>query len=73
MGKKRIVILGGGFAGIYTALYLEKFLKPGDNVEVALVNRENYFVYQPMLPEVVGGSLDILDTVNSIRKLCPKT
>ena len=27
MGKKRIVILGGGFAGIYTALYLEKFLK----------------------------------------------
>jgi len=67
--KKRIVILGGGFAGIYTAIYLEKYLKPSDDIEIALVNRENYFVYQPMLPEVVGGSLDILDTVNSIRKV----
>ncbi len=73
MSKKRIVILGGGFAGVYTALYLEKFIKPSDEIEVALVNRENYFVYQPMLPEVVGGSLDILDTVSSIRKLAPKT
>lgn len=71
--KKRIVILGGGFAGIYTAIYLEKYLKPSDDIEIAIVNRENYFVYQPMLPEVVGGSLDILDTVNSIRNLCPKT
>ncbi|HPE85314.1 MAG TPA: FAD-dependent oxidoreductase [Chlamydiales bacterium] len=73
MANKRIVILGGGFAGVYTAIYLEKFIKPSDEIEVALVNRENYFVYQPMLPEVVGGSLDILDTVSSIRKLTPKT
>ena len=73
MAKKRVVILGGGFAGVYTAIYLEKFLKPSDEVEVALVNRENYFVYQPMLPEVVGGSVDLLDTVSSIRKLAPKT
>lgn len=73
MAKKRIVILGGGFAGVYTAIYLEKYLKPSDDVEVAIVNRENYFVYQPMLPDVVGGSVDLLDTVSSIRRLAPKT
>lgn len=73
MGKKRIVILGGGFGGVYTAMRLEKLLKKLPDWEIALVNRENYFVYQPMLPEVVGGSLGILDTVSSLRKLLPKT
>ena len=73
MSKKRVVILGGGFAGVYTAIHLEKLLSPNDEIEIALVNRENYFVYQPMLPEVVGGSVDILDTVSSIRSLAPKT
>lgn len=71
--KTRIVILGGGFGGVYTAMYLEKLAKKRDDIEIALVNRENYFVYQPMLPEVVGGSLGILDTVSSIRRLLPHT
>ncbi len=71
--KTKILILGGGFGGVYTAMYLEKLLKKRDDFEIAIVNRENYFVYQPMLPEVVGGSLGILDTVSPIRKLLPKT
>ena len=71
--KKRIVVLGGGFGGIYTAMHLEKLFKHSPDYEVALVNRENYFVYQPMLAEVVGGSVGILDTINSIRGLLPKT
>lgn len=70
--KKRIVILGGGFGGVYTAIYLEKLLKKS-NFEIALVNKENYFVYQPMLAEVVGGSLGLIDTVSSLKKLLPKT
>lgn len=73
MEKKRIVILGGGFGGVYTAMRLEKLLKKLPDWEIAIVNRENYFVYQPMLPEVVGGSLGLLDTVSSLRKLLPKT
>jgi len=73
MSKKRILILGGGFGGIYTAMHLEKILKNECDVEIALVNRENYFVYQPMLAEIVGGSIGILDTVSSIRKLLPRT
>jgi len=72
--KKRIVILGAGFGGAYTAMHLEKHLKKNkDAYEIILVNRENYFVFQPMLAEVVGGALDLLDTINPLRKLLPKT
>jgi NADH dehydrogenase len=70
---KRIVILGGGFGGMYTAFHLEKLIKPKDNVEIVLINRDNYFVYQPMLAEVVGGSVGILDTVSSLKSLLKKT
>lgn len=72
MAQKRIVIIGGGFGGIHTARTLDKLLRPGE-AEVCLVNRENYFVFQPLLPEVLTGSLGVLDTVAPIRKLCPHT
>ncbi|MCI0485784.1 MAG: FAD-dependent oxidoreductase [Blastocatellia bacterium] len=71
--RKRIVILGGGFGGIYTAKYLEKALGRRDDYEITLVNKENYFVFQPMLPEVISGTIGILDTVSPIRRLLPKT
>ena len=47
----RIVILGGGFAGAYAAMALERLLRTRDDVEVTLVNRDNYLVFQPMLAE----------------------
>ncbi|HEY3132843.1 MAG TPA: FAD-dependent oxidoreductase [Acidobacteriota bacterium] len=72
MARKRIVILGGGFGGVYTSMNLEKQLRP-DEAEIFLVNRENYFVYQPMLPEVICGSIGLTDTVVPIRSLCPRT
>jgi len=73
MGNKRIIVLGGGFGGVYTAMHLEKLIKNDPEWEIVLVNKENYFVYQPMLAEVVGGSVGLLDTVSAIRRLCPKT
>jgi NADH dehydrogenase len=72
----RILILGGGFGGVYTALTLEKLLKREirrGEVELGLVSRENYMVFQPMLPEVISGSIGILDTITPIRRLCPST
>lgn len=71
--RKRIVILGGGFGGVYTAMYLEKALRRRDDLEIVLINKENYFVFQPMLAEVVSGSIGILDTVSPIRRMLPKT
>lgn len=71
--RPRVVILGGGFAGVYTAMYLETLLRGRDDYEIALVNRENYFVFQPMLAEVVSGNIGLLDTVSPIRRLAPRT
>jgi NADH dehydrogenase len=73
IARKRIVILGGGFAGLYTAIHLEKRLRGRQDVEVVLVSKENYFVFQPMLPEVVSGNVGILDTVSPLRRLVPRT
>lgn len=71
MGQRtRIVILGGGFAGVYTAKAL--LGQGGDRVEVHLVNRENYLVFQPMLPEVISGSVGIADTTTPIRRFIPR-
>ncbi len=70
---KRVVILGGGFAGVYTAMHLENHLKNRNDYEIILVNRENYFVFQPMLAEIISGSIGILDTVSPLRRLLPKT
>jgi NADH:ubiquinone reductase (H+-translocating) len=73
LGRTRIVILGGGFGGVYTAMGLEKLLKHEPAVEISLVNKDNYLVFQPMLPEVISGSIGILDVITPIRRLCPRT
>jgi len=72
-GRTRILILGGGFGGVYTAIALERLLKRDSSVEIALVSKENYLVFQPMLPEIISGSIGILDTISPIRRLCPNT
>jgi NADH dehydrogenase FAD-containing subunit len=61
--KTRVLIIGGGFGGVYTAMRLEKLLKKDPSVEVGLINKENYLVFQPMLPEVISGSIGLLDVI----------
>src|SRR5262247_2885967 len=68
-GRTQIVILGGGFGGMYTAMHLEKQLAHEPNVDITLVNRENFFLFTPMLHEVAASDLDITHIVNPIRKL----
>jgi NADH dehydrogenase len=70
--KRRVVILGGGFAGVYTARYLSKLLKRRDDVHVELLSEENYFVFQPLLPEVAAGGINPNHVVNPIRDLVPR-
>ena len=65
----RVVILGGGFAGLYTALHLQRRWPRGLGLELTLVNRENHLLFTPMLHEVAASDLDVTHIVNPIRKL----
>ena len=67
--KKRIVILGGGFGGVYAAMQLEKLLARENAVEVCLVSRDNFFLFTPMLHEIAASDLEITNIVNPLRKL----
>src|SRR6266851_1752158 len=66
---KRVIILGGGFGGIYAALRLEKLLARNGGLEVTLVTRDNYFLFTPMLPEVAAADLEQSTIVNPLRRL----
>src|ERR1700745_2772302 len=70
--RKQILILGGGSAGAHTARCREKLLR-AEEASITLINRENYWVYQPMLPEVISGSIGLTNVVSPIRRLCPRT
>src|SRR6267378_1612291 len=70
--KKRIVILGGGFGGVYAAIHLEKLLARVDAVEIFLVSHDNFFLFTPMLHEIAASDLEITNIVNPLRKLLRK-
>jgi NADH:quinone reductase (non-electrogenic) len=67
----RVVILGGGFAGVSTARYLTRMSRRRPDVQVQLLSEENYFVFQPLLPEVAAGSINPNHVVNPIREIVP--
>src|SRR3954466_7574498 len=54
----RIVILGGGFAGVTTARLLEGLCKRRRDVKIVLVSRDNFLLMTPLLFEVCSGALD---------------
>src|SRR5579864_6461538 len=70
--KQRILILGGGFAGVYAAMRLEEIVARHPEVEITLVNRENFFLFTPMLHEIAASDLDFTHIVNPLRKLLKK-
>jgi NADH dehydrogenase len=73
MATREIVIAGGGFAGLYTALELEKRLRRERDVNVTLLNSENFFLFTPMLPEAGAGSIGTRHIVSPFRKLLRRT
>lgn len=68
----RVVVLGGGFGGVYTAQALTALLRRRKDVEVELLSEENFFVFQPLLPEVAAGGISPSHVVNPIRELVPR-
>jgi NADH:ubiquinone reductase (H+-translocating) len=71
-GQRRILILGGGFGGVYTARHLERLWRGSDAVQITLVNRDNYFVMTPLLFEAGSGVLEPRHAVSPIRPLLDK-
>lgn len=68
----KILIVGGGYAGFYTAWKLEKWLRPGE-ADVTIVDPLPYMTYQPFLPEVAAGSIEPRHAVVSHRRHLRRT
>lgn len=62
-----ILVVGGGYAGFYTAWTLEQKLKPGE-AEIVVVDPRPYMTYQPFLPEVTAGSVEARHAAVSLRR-----
>ena len=69
MKKTKIVIVGGGFAGLAAATYLDKRLARREDIEVVLISRENFILFTPMLHEVAAGDLSPSDIINPLRRI----
>jgi len=70
--NQRILILGGGFGGLYAALRLEKIFSGDESVEITLVSDENFLLFTPMLPEVPSGSIEAKHIVSPLRAFLRK-
>ncbi len=68
----KILIVGGGYAGFYTAWKLEKHLRKGE-AEVTIVDPLPYMTYQPFLPEVAAGSIEARHSVVALRRHLKRT
>ncbi len=68
----KILIVGGGYAGFYTAWKLEKHLRKGE-AEVTMVDPLPYMTYQPFLPEVAAGSIEARHSVVAHRRHLKRT
>ena len=71
--QKNVVILGGGFAGMATAVGLEQELRGDQPVSVMLVSDKNALLFTPMLAEVAGGSLEASHISTPLRTSLHRT
>jgi NADH dehydrogenase len=67
---KRILILGGGFAGVQVLRVLQKEFQDNVGVDITLVSRDNFFLFTPMLPEVSSGMIETRNILTPVRAFC---
>jgi NADH:ubiquinone reductase (H+-translocating) len=72
LNPKHIVILGGGFAGIGVLKKLQKEFSNDASVEITLVDKGNFLLFTPMLPEIVSGMIETRHIVTPVRSFCKK-
>ena len=71
--KKKIVILGGGFAGVECARQLESEFGDDPEIELVMISEDNFLLFTPMLPQVASGMIETRHIVLPIRTICKKT
>jgi len=71
--KKRILVLGGGFAGVDCTRKLEQYFQNRDEIEITLVSDDNFLLFTPMLPQVASGTVTPRHIVMPLRSLCKKS
>ena len=69
---KRILVLGGGFAGVECCLKLESYFRANSEIEITLVSEDNFILFTPMLPQVASGTIETRHIVTPIRTLIKK-
>ena len=69
----RVVIVGGGFAGVYTALGLDKRLGYHPHLEIILIDKKNYFLFPPLLPSAAVGTIEMREVTQSFRRIFETT
>lgn len=69
---KKILILGGGFGGVNILRDIQKMFQDKVNVDISIVNQENFFLFTPMLPEVASGMIHPRDISFPIRTFCKR-
>ena len=71
--KKKIVILGSGFAAVECAKKLEKEFGNDSEIELVMIGEDNFLLFTPMLPQVASGMIETRHIVFPIRTICKKT
>ena len=71
--KKKIVILGSGFAAVECARQLESKFGNDPEIELVMIGEDNFLLFTPMLPQVASGMIETRHIVFPIRTICKKT
>jgi len=71
MTVPRILIVGGGYVGMYTALRLQRRLRPWE-AQVTVADLDSYMTYQPFLPEAAAGNIEPRHVVVPLRQVLPR-
>jgi NADH dehydrogenase len=69
----RVIVVGGGFAGVYAALGLDKALGYHPHLEITVIDRKNFFLFPPLLPSAAAGTIEMPQVTQSYRRIFETT
>jgi len=71
--RVRVVVVGGGFSGLYTALGLDRALGHHPGLEILVLDKKNYFLFPPLLPSVASGAIETRQVTYPFRRIFEAT